>query len=93
MGTQKYRPELTDSEWRAVEEGALKPNKITQLFSLMDVDTVREYATPKDYQSKLTKGEIAYAKSLMKSKIYTQAEIADFLNVSVSTLRNALKEE
>jgi DNA-binding CsgD family transcriptional regulator len=93
MGTQKERPVLTTDEWNAVQAGAMHSTKINQLFSLMDVDTVREYATPKNYQSKLTKGEIAYAKSLMNSKIYTQAQIAEFLNVSVSTLRNAIKEE
>lgn len=91
MGTQSARPKLTEKEWLAVKSGALTQSKINQLFSLMDVDDVREYATPKNYQSKLSKGEIAYAKSMIASGNYTTNDIADFFGISVSTLRRALE--
>ena len=90
MGTQSARPKLTEREWLAVKSGALTKNKINTLFSLMDVDDVREYATPKNYVSKLSNGEIAYAKSMINSGNYTTAEIADYFGVSVSTLNRAL---
>lgn len=90
MGTQKYRIQPTQEEWNAISAGALSSSKIRELFSLMDVDVVREYATPKDYTSKLSKGEIAYAKALMNSGNYTTQEIAENLGVSVSTLYKAV---
>ena len=93
MGTQSKRPKLTEREWLAVKSGALTQNKINNLFSLMDVDDVREYATPKNYTSKLSNGEIAYAKAMINSGNYTTAEIADFFNISVSTLSRAINKE
>lgn len=93
MGTQKHRITLTPKEWEAVQNGALSSTSINKLFSLMDVDVVREYATPRNYESKLSKGEIAYAKSLANSGHYTQDEIANFLGISVSTLMKALAKE
>lgn len=92
MGTQKTRPVLTESEWDAVKAGALTSTTINNLFSLMDVDVVREYATPKNYESKLSKSEIAYAKALVSRDAYTTADIADLLGVSVSTLNRALNQ-
>lgn len=91
MGTQKTRPVLTEKEWEAVKNGALTSTSINKLFSLMDVDVVREYATPRDYTSKLSANEIALAKSLVKNGNYTNTEIAEFLGVSVSTLQRALE--
>lgn len=93
MGTQSARPKLTEREWLAVKSGALTQNKIKNLFSLMDVDDVREYATPKNYVSKLSKGEIAYAKSMLNSGNYTTSEIADFFGISVSTLSRAINKQ
>ena len=90
MGTQKYRIVPTKEEWDAIAAGALSSSKIRELFALMDVDVVREYATPKDYTSKLSKGEIAYAKALIASGNYSTQEIAENLGVSVSTLYKAI---
>lgn len=92
MGTQSSRPKLTEREWLAVKNGGLTQNKIKQLFSLMDVDDVREYATPRNYESKLSKGEIAYAKAMINSGNYKTVEIADFFGISVSTLNRALNK-
>ena len=91
MGTQKYRIVPTQEEWNAIASGALTSTKISDLFSLMDVDVVREYATPKEYTSKLSRSEIAYAKSLLNSGNYSTKEIADSLGISVSTLYRAIE--
>lgn len=93
MGTQSDRPKLTEQEWKAVKSGALTQNKINQLFSLMDVDDVRDYATPRNYESKLSKAEIAYAKSMINSGNYTTSDIADFFGISVSTLNRAINKK
>ena len=93
MGTQKYRPTLTDKEWAAVQAGALTSTQINNLFSLMDVDVVRQYATPKNYQTKLSAGEISYIKTLAESGNYTTDDIAKYLGVSTSTVKRVLYEE
>jgi DNA-binding CsgD family transcriptional regulator len=94
MGTSKNkRITLTDREWEAVKKGALTHSKINDLFSLMDVEVVKQYATPKNYVPKLSKSEIAYAKSLIKGGNYTNQEIADMLGVSASTLARAIERK
>lgn len=83
--------ELNEREWQAVISGALHHQKINDLFSAMDVETVKQYATPKNYTPKLTKGEIAYAKSLLNGGNYTQKDIANMLGVSTTTLMRAVE--
>lgn len=92
MGTTKnHKISLSEREWEAIKKGALTHSKINDLFSLMDVEVVKQYATPRNYTPKLSKGEIAYAKSLMKSDYYTNEEIAEMFGVSVSTLMRAVE--
>ena len=91
MGTTKdHKISLSEREWEAIKSGALTHSKINDLFSLMDVEVVKKYATPKNYTPKLSKSEIAYAKTLLKNDSYTNQEIADMFGVSVSTLMKAV---
>lgn len=91
MGSVKHRVKLTPKEWEAIQAGAITHNKFLQILNNTDLDLIKEYATPRTYSSKLSKREISYAKTLLKEGRYTQAEIAELLGVSVSTLLKAVE--
>lgn len=78
---------IDDGEWEAIQAGAVSTTTLRTILNYSDMDRVRELAMPKDKRG-LTNSKIARAKSLF-ARGYTQAEIADMLGVSVSTLKNA----
>lgn len=82
--------EITDDEWKAIEAGALRHSKVKEIINNSDKDKVREYATPKT-QRGISKSVENRVKIYLRGD-YTQAEIADFLGISVSTV-NAIKQE
>lgn len=92
MGSAKHRIKLTPKEWEAIQAGAITHNRFMQILQNTDIDEIKEYATPREYVSKLSKNEIAYAKNLLSQGRYNQAEIADLLGVSVSTLMRAVEK-
>lgn len=91
MGSAKHRIKLTPEEWEAIQSGAITTNKFREVLNNTDLDDIKQYATPHDYVPKLSKSEIAYARSLMESNNYRTSEIAELLGVSTSTLYKALE--
>lgn len=75
---------ITDREWEAIQAGAISNNKLTQIIRNSDEKAIKERATPKNKPA-MTASKIARAKSLLKMG-YTQAEVADYLGVSTSTI-------
>lgn len=89
MGASKYRIKITDKEWEAIQANAITAELFRSILQNTDTDQIRQLATPRDYTTKLSANEIAMAKR-MASGNYTQAEIADYLGVSVSTINGLL---
>ena len=87
-GARKQRITLTDSEWAAIQAGAISTHKLEQILANADLDRVKQLATPKTV-SVITPTKKARAHAMLASG-YTQAEVADALGVSVSTLKNSL---
>lgn len=81
---RENRIDITPREWEAIQAGAISDNKLTQILRYTDADKVREYATPKTYNT-LSSAKISRAKA-MKASGYTIQEIADALGVSKSTI-------
>ena len=75
---------ITDREWEAIQAGAISNNKLSQILRNTDEKAIKERATPKNKPA-MTAAKVARTKSLLKMG-YTQAEVADYLNVSVSTI-------
>lgn len=90
VGGRKQRIEITQREWDAIEAGALSNSKLSDILKNTDLDTIKKYAIPRE-STGLSKSQISLAKSLLANDRYTQAEVADRLGVSVSTLTRALK--
>lgn len=90
MGTDRSQIKLTPKEWEAIQAGAITHNLFSQILTRTDLDVIKDYATPRTYAPKLSRSEIAYAKSMLDMGNYTQAEVANHLGVSVSTLMKAI---
>jgi len=89
-GANKTRIEITDAEWAAIQAGAISASKLNQILANADLDKVKELATPKE--KKLMSGGKKTQALAMIRRGYTQAEVADALGVSLSTLKQGLGE-
>lgn len=87
-GAKKSRIDITPDEWEAIQSGAISNNKLTQILNHADLDGIKKLATPKtDLLMTATKQQRAAA---MLASGYTQAEVADALGVSLTTLKTSL---
>lgn len=89
-GAKKQRIVLTDSEWSAVQSGAISNNKLNQILNHADLDQIKQLATPKS-NVLMTPVKQQRAQAMAASG-YTQSEIADALGVSLTTLKTTLNE-
>jgi len=77
---------LTEREWEAIQSGAITPTKLERILNNSNLDVIKKYATPRTTKL-MTPAKVSRAKSMLAAG-YTQAEVADALGVSVSTLKN-----
>lgn len=87
-GAKKQRIEITEAEWTAIQAGAISNNKLNQILNNADLDVVKKLATPKTTQLMSPLNKSRAVQMLLDG--YTQAEVADHLGVSVSTLKRSL---
>ena len=80
---------ITDREWSAIQAGAISENKLKQILANTDVDSLRQRATPRSYNS-LSTAKVNRIKSLSASG-KTISEIANVVGVSTSTVSDYLK--
>lgn len=81
---------ITDSEWEAIQAGAISENKLKQILDNTDIDHLRELATPRNSKTNLSEAKINKMKA-MSSSNYSLSEIANALGVSTSTVSKYLK--
>jgi hypothetical protein len=87
---KKQLVEITPDEWTAIQAGAITNHRLTQIMDNADLDVVRQLATPKN-RPQLNEERKNRAVALLR-RGYTQAEVADHLGVSISTLKRSLSE-
>lgn len=76
---------IEDREWEAIRAGAVSTTTLRQVLNYADMDRVRELAIPKDSRG-VSSAKLSRARSLL-SRGYTQAEVAEMVGISVSTLK------
>lgn len=89
MGAKKEPVHITDAEWEAIQSGAIRPTKLKAILDNADPKRVTELATPRT-KVLMTTAKTAKAQRLLASGV-TQAEVAEILGVSLTTLKNGLK--
>lgn len=88
VGASKNKVDISPKEWEAIQAGAISNHRLEQILNSADLDQVKAYATPRTSVS-LTGARLSRLKALLANG-YTQAEAAEQLGVSVSTISNAL---
>lgn len=78
------RIKITDSEWKAIQAGAISDSMLTQILRYADADEIRQRATPRA-TIELSTAKINKINSMLNSG-FTNAEIAETLGVSTSTV-------
>lgn len=87
-GAGKDRIVPTQSEFNAIQAGAISNHKLEQILRHADLDAIKKLATPKT-EIKMTTIKLARAKAMLATG-YTQREVADQLGVSLSTLKASI---
>lgn len=80
---------LTDKEWEAIQAGAVSHSKIVDILNNSDIDSLRSKAMPRATTT-LSSTKIARIKAYAEAG-RTQAQIAEALGISTSTVSNVLR--
>ena len=87
-GSKKSMIEITAREWEAIQAGAVSSNFLNQVLKNTDSALVKQLATPRERPS-MSQAQVTRAKTMLASGC-TQAEVAEALGVSTSTIQNAI---
>lgn len=88
VGAKKKQIIISDREWEAIQSGAIGSSVLKEILNNADEERVKQLATPKKTVS-MSPARISRAKAMLDAGC-TQAEVADILGVSVSTLSKSL---
>ena len=88
IGAGKTRIDITDREWEAIQKGAISDAKLRKILDNTKSEEIVKRATPRENKA-LSASREALAKTMAASG-YTQAEIAQRLGVSVTTVSKAI---
>lgn len=84
-GGRRERIIITEREWEAINANAIPSTHLRSILNNTDLDTIREFATPKS-SSSLSPSRVAWAKAMLATGYYTQAEVAEQFGISATTL-------
>ncbi len=88
-GAKKEKIKITDTEWQAIQLGAISNSVLSQIVANADLDEIKVRATPRTAY-KMTDSKIALAKVLLANG-HTTAEVAAALGVSTTTIQESTK--
>ena len=89
VGASRETISISDREWEAIQAGAISENRLTQIINNVDIDTLRQRATPRSTTA-LSASKVNKIAS-MNASGYSTAEIAEALGISTSTVSKYLK--
>ena len=90
VGSKREPVKISDREWEAIQSGAISPTKLKQIIDNSDLDRLRELATPRSNKNAISPAKENKIKAMIASG-YTNAEIADAIGVSSSTVAKYIK--
>lgn len=91
VGAKRYKFEITDREWEAIQAHAIADSTLSKMLEYADPDRVRQLSTPRATTT-ITPTQQNRIKA-MSANGYSNAEIAKAVGVSTSTVLNYLKQK
>lgn len=88
-GASKSQIHISDEEWNAIQAGAIRHSKLKDILNNADLERVKSLATPRNAVL-MDSAKSARAKRMLDSG-YDQAEVAEILGVSVTTLKRGIE--
>lgn len=88
-GAKKQSVDITPEEWNAIQAGAISNHKLVQILNNTDIDRVKTLATPRANIT-MSGANLSKAKQMIAAG-RTQAEVAAALGVSLTTVKEGLK--
>lgn len=89
MRTSKYKMEISDREWQAIQSGAIRTNMMREIISVTPADRLAELSMPRSKPA-LSTSQKTRAKAMLKN--HTIAEVAEALGVSTSTVKAVMQD-
>lgn len=89
-GANKHRITPSQSEWNAIQAGAVSKDRLDKILRHSNIDEVKRLAMPR-HTPKLTSTMIRRAETMAQLG-YTQIEIADQLGIGLTTLKLGIGE-
>ena len=89
LGGSKPAVTITPKEWEAIQANAISKTQLYSILRYADQDRVKEMAMPRESKG-MSSSRIAVAKQMLGNG-YTQQEVADRFNVSVTTLMKTME--
>ena len=89
VGAKRPNFEITESEWQAIQTGAITDSKLSAIIKYVSTDTLKQLATPR-----VTNSLSAAKKNRIKAMEisgHTSAEIAEALGISKTAVNNVLR--
>ena len=87
-GASKTRIQITPKQWEAIQAGALKKTRLNDILDNSDLDVVKKLATPRT-NLLMSPAKKARAENMFALG-FTQAEVANQLGVSLTTLKTGI---
>lgn len=84
-GGRKERISITEREWEAINANAIPATHLKTILNNTDLDALKDYTLPKQNKG-FSESKIAWAKAMLNSGYYTQAEVAEQFGISTTTL-------
>ena len=91
-GGHKQRIILTERELEAINANSIPASNLRDILNNANQDKLKEMVMPKKENKGLSAAKIASAKAKLASGYYTQAEVAEELGISPTTLRKYLNQ-
>lgn len=88
VGAKRETIKITDREWEAIQAGAISENVLTKIINNVDIDNLRQRATPRATTT-LNTAKINRLQA-MNASGHSTAEIAEALGISASTVSKYL---
>ena len=88
VGAKKEPVNITEKEWEAIQAHAVSYNTLKKILNNTDMDHIKQLSMPRN-QPLMSNAKVSRARTMLNQG-RTTAEIAEALDVSISTLQKAL---